>query len=133
MVELCDMRGGFFCLILLICTFPAFGQSLPEDWICKEHGRIEHQLQRRSNSGVKHGYLIDYNRCKWWVNPRRNAYLKGDVMAHFTIVNNTDSVGFDLTASLTVDDVYSKNGSLNYRRAGNFLYAYKPCGWKAGE
>ena len=133
MVELCNMRPFFICFLLTICIFPAFGQSLSEDWICKEHGRIEHQLQRRSNSGVKHGYLIDYNRCKWWVNPRRNAYLRGDVMAHFTIVNNTDSLGFDLTANLTVDNVYGKDGSLKYRRAGNYLYAYKPGGWKAGE
>ena len=109
MAELCKMRGIFLQLVFFFYTISAFGQSLPEDWVCKEHGRIEKQLQRRNNSGVKHGYLIDYNRCKWWVNPRRGAYLKGDVMAYFTIVSHTDSVGFDLTANLSVDEVYGKN------------------------
>ena len=112
---------------------PLGAQIVPEELVCKEHQRFQSQLSRRNNSGVKHGYLIDYNRCKWWVNPIKGPYFKGDVMAHFTVITNTDSVGFDLSANLKVDRVYGAGGQpLLYRRNGNQLYVYKAGGWMGG-
>ena len=134
MSELCVMRF-FVCLMLIgLCASSVGAQELPEEFICKEGERADFQLSRRNNSGVKHGYLIDYNRCKWWVNPIKGAYFKGDVMAHFTVINDTDSVGFDLSSNLAVDRVYGKGGSiLNYRRSGNQLYVFKAGGWKQND
>ena len=115
MLELCVMRNwiGFFlgCFLML----PLGAQEVSEALVCKERQHVQSQLSRRNNSGVKHGYLIDYNRCKWWVNPIKGAYFKGDVMAHFTVVAKTDSVGFDLSSNLQVDRVYGAGGEpLNF-------------------
>ncbi|MSP57414.1 MAG: T9SS type A sorting domain-containing protein [Flavobacteriaceae bacterium] len=118
--------------LILFCS-NLVAQDLPEDWICKERIQMLNRLERRSNSGVKHGYLIDYYRCKWWVNPRRGSYFKGDVMAHFTVTSPTDSVGFDLSDKLFVDQVYGAAGNLSYRRAGNYMYVFNKQGWKVGE
>lgn len=134
LIELCTMRKLSLIVMVFLFALTVFAQDLPEEWICKERGQVVNRLQRRSNSGVKHGYMIDYNRCKWWVNPLRGAYFKGDVVAHFTVIGNTDSLGFDFAGNLAVTEVYGKNQViLNYRRSGNYMYVYKPGGWKAGE
>ncbi len=128
------MRKWIGMLLGLLLVLPLGAQEVPESLVCKEHDRIQTQLSRRNNSGVKHGYLIDYNRCKWWVNPIKGAYFKGDVVAHFTVINTTDSVGFDLSSNLQVDRVYGMGGqSLSYRRTGNQLYVFKSGGWVTGE
>jgi len=128
------MRKWIGLLLGLIMMLPLGAQIVPEELVCKEHQRFQSQLSRRNNSGVKHGYLIDYNRCKWWVNPIKGPYFKGDVMAHFTVITNTDSVGFDLSANLKVDRVYGAGGQpLLYRRNGNQLYVYKAGGWMGGS
>lgn len=121
-------------LLGLIFSLPVFAQEVSDDLVCKEHHTFLSQLSRRNNSGVRHGYLIDYNRCKWWVNPIKGSYFRGDVMAHFTVIAKTDSVGFDLSSNLQVDRVYGMGGQpLNYRRTGNQLYVYKVGGWAAQE
>jgi aminopeptidase N len=128
------MRKWIGLLLGLIMMLPLGAQIVPEELVCKEHQRFQSQLSRRNNSGVKHGYLIDYNRCKWWVNPIKGPYFKGDVMAHFTVITNTDSVGFDLSVNLKVDRVYGAGGQpLLYRRNGNQLYVYKAGGWMGGS
>ena len=128
------MRKWIVIVTTMLLGLPLGAQGVSEELVCKEHQRIQTQLSRRNNSGVKHGYWIDYNRCKWWVNPIKGAYFKGDVMAHFTVIAATDSVGFDLSSNLQVDKVYGKDGALlGYRRSGNQLYVYKSGGWKAQE
>lgn len=128
------MRKWIGLLLGLLMMLPLGAQLVPEELVCKEHQQFQNQLSRRNNSGVNHGYLIDYNRCKWWVNPIRGPYFKGDVMAHFTVIANTDSVGFDLSANLKVDGVYSAGGQpLLYRRNGNQLYVFKVGGWLGGS
>jgi hypothetical protein len=134
MLELCKMRFLIGLMVLGLWVLPGSAQELPDEFICKEGAHAERQLSRRNNSGVKHGYLINYNRCKWWVNPIKGPYFRGDVLAAFTVIENTDSVGFDLSSNLKVDRVYGKNGDLlTYRRSGNQMYVFKPLGWKAGE
>lgn len=128
------MRKWIGLLLGLLMMLPLGAQLVPEELVCKEHQQFQNQLSRRNNSGVNHGYLIDYNRCKWWVNPIRGPYFKGDVMAHFTVIANTDSVGFDLSANLKVDGVYGAGGQpLLYRRNGNQLYVFKVGGWLGGS
>jgi hypothetical protein len=128
------MRFLIGLMVLGLWVLPGSAQELPDEFICKEGAHAERQLSRRNNSGVKHGYLINYNRCKWWVNPIKGPYFRGDVLAAFTVIENTDSVGFDLSSNLKVDRVYGKNGDLlTYRRSGNQMYVFKPLGWKAGE
>lgn len=134
MVELCVMRKSIGFLLVMFFNVLARAQAVPEALVCKEHHHVQKQLSMRSNSGVKHGYMINYNRCKWWVNPIKGPYFKGDVMAQFTVIQKTDSLGFDLSANLKVDRVYGLNGGqLNYRRWGNQLYVFKLGGWLAGD
>ncbi|NBX63921.1 MAG: hypothetical protein EBT66_03030 [Bacteroidetes bacterium] len=107
------MRKWIGLLLGLLMMLPLGAQLVPEELVCKEHQQFQNQLSRRNNSGVNHGYLIDYNRCKWWVNPIRGPYFKGDVMAHFTVIANTDSVGAQgdshcCTAEMAISSMYSK-------------------------
>ena len=108
------------------------GDSLDQDLqliVCKEIATHQLGLKRRQNSGITHGYLIDYNRLELWANPRINADLRGIVTAKFRAVGKRDSVGFDLINTLIIDSVWNKDGRLNFNRQGDAFYVVKPGGW----
>lgn len=104
-----------------------------EKIVYKEMASHQHELKRRQNSGINHGYLINYNRCEFWANPRVNANLRGIVKAQFTVVGNRDSVGFDLISTMQIDSVWGRSGPLAFYRQGNGFYVTKSGGWKDAE
>ena len=86
-----------------------------EESICKQRlvFSAKRGVQGRSNSGVKHGYLIDYNRLQLWVNPRVGSTLRGITKFGVTVLGDRDSLGFDLVSGMQVDSAWDKSGRLS--------------------
>ncbi len=118
--------------ILFVLSFLFFGGTfaqLPDDLICAEKANVISRIQRRGVSTIYHGYNIDYHRCNWYVNPNKNAYLKGSVLFKFTVLNQADSLGVDIAADLNVSKVLYKGNPVNFKRSGDALYVFSGFGW----
>ena len=118
--------------LLFVLSFFLFGGTLaqvPEDLICAEKANILSRIQKRGVSPVFHGYNIDYHRCHWYVNPLKNAFLKGSVMFKFTVLQSADSLGVDVGSGLNILNVVYHGNAATYSRKGDALYIHNPSKW----
>ena len=102
---------------------------------CKERLQFGNKsnAMRRSNSGVTHGYTVEYHRLQFWVNPRVGSSLRGITKFGVTVVGDRDSLGFDLVSGMQVDSAWDRGGKLIVVRAGNAGYIRRVGGWKHGD
>ncbi len=104
-----QINVGLVSVMVFGCCSSALAQVLVssecEEALCKERLRFEVRkgVGRRSNSGVRHGYMLDYNRLQLWVNPRIGSAMRGITQFGVTVVGNRDSLGFDLVSGMQVD------------------------------
>lgn len=124
---------------LLLSLFFSYTESiaqksvLPDELLCAEKASHSKRIGFRSNPNVYHGYDIHYYRCVWKANPIKGSYLRGSVMAEFTVSRNSDSLGFDLLSHMLVDSIKQGNNHIPYIRKGNAVYCYKPGAWMMGS
>ena len=106
-----------------------------EEALCKQRlvFSAKQGVRGRSNSRVRHGYLIDYNRVQFWINPRIGSSLRGITKFGVTVLGDRDSLGFDLVSGMQVDSAWDKSGKLVVLRSGNAGYVTKPGGWGGGS
>ncbi len=134
-----QINSGLVWFMVFGCCLNARAQdAVPaecEEALCKERLRFEvrNGVGNRSNSRVRHGYLVDYNRLKLWVNPRVGSAMRGITQFGVTVVGKRDSLGFDLVSGMQVDSAWDKNGKLTVLRSGNGGYVQRLGGWKDGE
>lgn len=104
-----------------------------DDLICAEKNRIVSRIEKRGISKIHHGFEINYHRCHWYLNPLKNAYLKGNVLFQFKVIDNEDSLGFDLISDLQINSVKSNGVDLQFTRVNDAVYVKKPGGWQSNS
>ncbi len=117
-------------LVLLLFSFGGTFAQLPDDLICAEKANILHRIKGRGNSTIYHGYNIDYHRCHWLLNPKKNAFLSGSVLFQFTVLKSIDSLGFDLSSGIQILAIKRGADTLKYTRSGDAVYVYIKNQWQ---
>ncbi len=122
--------------IIAILCFLQFGivfSQINEDLICAEKNRIINRIQKRGISNIHHGFEINYHRCHWYLNPIKNAYLKGRVLFQFRVVDKEDSLGFDLISGLKINSISYHGTNMAFSRKGDAVYVKKAGGWQSND
>lgn len=91
------------------------------------------RVVNRSADQVFYGYNVHYYRCKWQVNPRFNGYLRGSVYSGIEVLENVDSIGFNLISYMQVDSVLYHGQKITFTRGNDAVYCFAPGGWKKGK
>ncbi len=127
---------SFLLLTLALSTFPALAQLNYDEAAFDETVRSErHPIGDLDRSGdpPTRGYDMKYLRCTWDLDPAVR-YISGSVTSYFTATADLDQLIFDLSDSLTVDDVTMHGNALAYSQdPGDLLVITLPASIPAGQ
>lgn len=124
-------KKAFWTALLLIFPMLAFSQKAVDCSFLKA-SLSKNRIENRAGSNIYYGYNVDYYRCNWKVDARVNGYLKGSVFSKIRILDNADSIGFNLINYMKVDSVIHRKKPIRFTHAGDVIYCFSDAGWKTG-
>lgn len=104
-------------VILLITAF-AFAKAQSPLIAAREKKAALQQTNGLAKSEASGNYRVHYYQLYWQVNPAVN-YITGKVTAHFIITQQSSTIVFDLTNSLTVDSVVMHHARLGFSQGAD--------------
>lgn len=108
-------------LILLISIESVAQEQLNKQTltIAKQEQKVfEIRQNNRVVSAASNNFTVHYARCFFTIDPAIR-YITGKVTHYFTLLNNTNTISFDLTTQLRVDSVVFRNQKITYAQLSN--------------
>jgi len=114
------MKNLFIILILSISINIAKSQDINKfdtkpEYLC-QHTKLD--FRHVTNSG--HEIDLNYANIFWELYPDTH-YIKGNILYKYKIIENTDSISFDLSSHLTVDSIIYHNSIISFNHQNDII------------
>lgn len=104
-------------LFSLFISIAGLSQEHIDEIVKKESARFRLE-DTRILSVSSSNYDVKYYRCHWNLDPTIR-FISGSVTSHFTILNNSTEIVYDLANALTVDSVVYHGSKITFTRTGS--------------